>query len=138
MTLSGSEVQQIARNTAQRLPGAGHGHPFTPRLDVYKVAGKVFMIVTDDPGELIVTVKIDPEHGSALQRTLRCIRPGRYLDKRHWTTIGAGPGITRDLVEDLVTGSYELVVEKIPPRRRPPEVQNALGGRSLHNPAARD
>lgn len=106
MTLSGSEIQQIARHTAQRLPGAGHGHPFTPALDVYKVAGKVFMIVTDDPDELIVTVKID-----------------------HWTTLAAGPGITRDLVEDLVTGSYELVVEKIPPGHRPPEVQKALGGR---------
>jgi hypothetical protein len=36
-----------------------------PGLDVYKVAGKVFPIVTDDPGDQIVTVKGEPEHARA-------------------------------------------------------------------------
>ena len=36
---------------------------------MYKVAGKVFLIVTEDPAERIVTVKVDPDHGA------RCSAP---------------------------------------------------------------
>ncbi|MFF3850358.1 hypothetical protein [Streptomyces sp. NPDC002328] len=33
-----------------------------------KVADKVFLIVTDDPDEQIITVKREPEHARALER----------------------------------------------------------------------
>lgn len=50
MPISGEKLQDRARDTALALPGVSHGRPFTEQLDVYKVAGKVFLIVTDDPG----------------------------------------------------------------------------------------
>src|SRR5262249_45094556 len=48
--------------------GAARGQPRAPvqQLDVYKVAGKVFLIVTDDPDERIVTLKAEPEYGRLL------------------------------------------------------------------------
>ncbi|MER5668069.1 hypothetical protein [Streptomyces mirabilis] len=45
-----------------------HGYPFTPGLDVYEVADKVFRVVTDDPDEQIITVKCEPKHTRALER----------------------------------------------------------------------
>jgi predicted DNA-binding protein (MmcQ/YjbR family) len=41
------------------------------------------------------------------------------LRKPHWISIAAGPKITEELVEDLVAGAYELVVEKLPRSKRP-------------------
>ena len=117
MTVSGHRVEQAARRTAEDLPGVSHGYPFTEGLDVYKVAGKVF---------LIVTVKVDPDHGRALQRSHESVGPGRYLDKRHWLSIAAGPGVTTDLVENLVAGSYALVVERVPRRDRPDDAREAI------------
>ncbi|WP_406118598.1 hypothetical protein [Streptomyces sp. NBC_00989] len=35
---------------------------------MYKAADKVFLIVTDDPDERIITVKSEPEHTRALER----------------------------------------------------------------------
>lgn len=35
--------------------------------------------------------------------------PGRHLDKRHWISLGPGPGITERLVTDAVEDSYDLV-----------------------------
>ncbi|MFI5476571.1 hypothetical protein ACIA6D_41120 [Streptomyces cacaoi] len=35
---------------------------------MYKVADKVFLIVTDDPDEQIITVKCEPERTRALER----------------------------------------------------------------------
>ncbi|MFC7877543.1 MmcQ/YjbR family DNA-binding protein [Isoptericola sp. NPDC057391] len=120
MSLSGEQLQQAARDVARSLAGVTHGRPFTPHLDVWKVADKVFLIVTDDdPDAQIITLKVDPHHGEALRRDHETITEGRYLDKRHWVSVAAGRGITRHLVEDLVHGSYELVVEHLPADDRP-------------------
>ncbi|MBO0895814.1 MULTISPECIES: MmcQ/YjbR family DNA-binding protein [Arthrobacter] len=109
MTLSGARLQQIARDTAASLNDVSRGRPFTPHLDVWKVRGKVFLIVTeDDPDLQIITVKIDPPYGDALRRDHATIVPGHYLDKQHWISIGPGAGITPELIEDLIYTSYDL------------------------------
>ena len=97
MNAAGDRLQDTARQAALALPDVSHGYPFTPGLDVYKVAGKAFLIVTDDPDEQIITVKCEPEHARAQERGYASITPGRYLDKRHWISLGPGPGITERL-----------------------------------------
>jgi predicted DNA-binding protein (MmcQ/YjbR family) len=120
VTLTGEQLQRLARDVAGALAGTSHGRPFTPHLDVWKVAGKVFLIVTDDdPDAQIITVKVDPHHGDALRRDHESITPGRYLDKRHWVSVGAGHGVTAHLVEDLVQGSHDLVVDRLPRKSAP-------------------
>jgi predicted DNA-binding protein (MmcQ/YjbR family) len=119
VSAAGDRLQDTARRAALALPDVSHGYPFTPGLDVYKVAGKVFLIVTDDPDEQIVTVKCEPERARAQVRGYASITPGRYLDKRHWISLGPGPGITERLVTDAVEDSYDLVAERLPRRDRP-------------------
>ncbi len=119
MTITGKRLQDVARTTAGKLPGVSSGRPFTEKLDVYKVAGKVFLIVTDDPDEQIITVKAEPDYARYLQREHDCVAPGRYLDKRHWISVGAGQDITTGTVKDLVGHSYDLVLDSVPRKRRP-------------------
>ncbi|WP_159323389.1 MmcQ/YjbR family DNA-binding protein [Streptomyces tendae] len=118
MSAAGDRLQDAARTAALALPDVSHSRPFTPQLDVYKVAGKVFLIVTDDPDEQIITVKCEPERARALVHAHAANTPGRYLDKRHWITLGPGPG-TKRLITDVVEDSYDLVVEGLPRRDRP-------------------
>ncbi|KUM84068.1 MULTISPECIES: MmcQ/YjbR family DNA-binding protein [Streptomyces] len=120
MSLAGDRLQETARQAALALPDISHGHPFTPKLDVYKVAGKVFLIVTDDPDEQIITVKCEPEHARALERGYASITPGRYLHRRHWISLGPGQGITKQLINDVVEHSYDLVLDGPPQSERPP------------------
>ncbi|MFF8287103.1 MmcQ/YjbR family DNA-binding protein [Streptomyces albus] len=119
MTIAGKRLQEVARGTAGKLPGVGNGRPFTEKLDVYKVAGKVFLIVTDDPGEQIITLKAEPDYARFLQREHDGVMPGRYLDKRHWISVGAGRDISAGMVRDLVGHSYDLVLESVPHKHRP-------------------
>ena len=119
VSAAGDRLQDTARRAALALPDVSHGYPFTAGLDVYKVAGKVFLIVTDDPDEQIITVKCDPEHARERERQYPSITPGRYLDKRHWISLGPGPGITERLITDAVEDSYDLVAERLPRRARP-------------------
>jgi predicted DNA-binding protein (MmcQ/YjbR family) len=76
---------------------------------VFKVAGRVFLIVTEDPDEQIVTVKAEGPRAEALIREHESIQHGRYLDKRHWLSVGAGGAVTTSLVRELVHDSYDLV-----------------------------
>lgn len=119
MSLSGEKLQQIARSTACSLPGVSNGRPFTKNLDVYKVVDKVFLMVTDDPDELIITVKVEPDRASDLRQEYSTINPGRYMNKDHWTSVGAGKGITEQLIEYLVEGSYQLVRDSLPKKDQP-------------------
>ena len=113
------ELLEIAMGTAARLPAVTHEHPFGPEYEVFKAVGKVFLLATEAPGEAVVTLKCEPEHGTALQQRYAEVVPGYYLDKRHWLTIRAGGAVTRELVEELVRNSYELVVDGLPRTKRP-------------------
>lgn len=117
--MSGEELQELARARVQELPGAGLEHPFGPGWDVYKVREKVFMLLTDVTGEPIVILKTDPEDSKALQEQYAEITPGYHMNKKHWITLHPSGDLQEQLIEDLVTGSYILVVEKLPRAKRP-------------------
>ncbi|MET8783819.1 hypothetical protein [Streptomyces sp. NPDC004589] len=67
---------RTAGDTALAQPGDSHERPFTEQLDLYKAAGKVFLIVTNDPDERIVTLKAEPKYGRLLQHEHPSIPPG--------------------------------------------------------------
>ncbi|WP_104087946.1 MmcQ/YjbR family DNA-binding protein [Cryobacterium sp. N19] len=112
-------LQQYARSRVEELPGAGLVHPFGPDWDVFKVREKVFMLMTDITGEPIVIVKADPEDAKALRAQYEDITPGYHMNKQHWITLRPGGTLQKDLVDDLVTESYRLVVENLPHAKRP-------------------
>lgn len=102
---------------AEGLPGVTHEHPFGPEWEVFKVAGKVFLLVTDVPGEPVAVLKCDPEDGVALRQQHTGVTPGYHMDKRHWITLHEG--VDEDLVAELVRESYLLVRAGLPRARRP-------------------
>jgi predicted DNA-binding protein (MmcQ/YjbR family) len=112
-------VRQQARDRAAELPGAGLEHPFGPDWDVFKVRGKVFMLTTEITGEPIVILKAAPEDAKALREQHDDITPGYHTNKKHWVTLNPGGDLPADLVVDLVTEAYLLVVEGLPHARRP-------------------
>lgn len=117
--MDGDTLQQHARDRAEELPGAGLEHPFGPDWEVFKVRGKVFMLITDVTGESIVILKAAPADSQSLRQEYESITPGYHMNKRHWITLHDGGELEKGLVDDLVTESYLLVVEKLPRATRP-------------------
>jgi predicted DNA-binding protein (MmcQ/YjbR family) len=126
--MDGEQLQEHAQARAQELPGADLEHPFGPGWDVYKVRDKVFMLLTEITREPIVIVKAVPEEGKALREQHEDITPGYHMNKQHWITLHPGGNLQKQLVEDLVTESYLLVVENLPRAGRP--VDPATFGRT--------
>ena len=117
--ITGAKIQQIVADLAKQLPDATCTQPFGPEYDVFKVKEKVFAMTTEVPGEKIVTLKCDPERSIILREVHDTVTPGYHMNKRHWISIAAGPGITQKFVSELVTDAYQLVVATLPKRDRP-------------------
>ena len=126
--MDGEQLQEHAQARAQELPGADLEHPFGPGWDVSKVRDRVFMLLTEITGEPIVIVKAVPKEGKALREQHEDITPGYHMNKQHWITLHPGGNLQKQLVEDLVTESYLLVVENLPRAERP--VDPATFGRT--------
>lgn len=117
--MDGDTVVRRAVARAQELPGSQLEYPFGADWDVHKVRGKVFLLTTAVTGEPIATLKARPEDSVALRRAVAAITPGYHMNKRHWITLRGGADLDPELVDDLVTESYLLVVEKLPRHERP-------------------
>ena len=117
--MNGDTLQERARERAQELPGALLEHPFGPDWEVFKVRGKVFMLLTAIAREPIVIVKAAPEDAKVLREQHDDIAPGYHMNKQHWITLHPGGDLRKQLVDDLVTESYLLVVEGLPHAKRP-------------------
>ncbi|HEY3506117.1 MAG TPA: MmcQ/YjbR family DNA-binding protein [Actinocatenispora sp.] len=117
--MNDNKLQELARERAQELPGAGLEHPFGPEWEVFKVRDKVFMLLTELTGESIVIVKAAPEDAKALREQHEDITPGYHMNKQHWITLHPGGDLRKQLVNDLITESYLLVVEGLPRAQRP-------------------
>lgn len=112
-------LQPHAAARAEELPGAELTHPFGDDWDVYMVAGKVFMLFSQVDGQPVVILKSAPSDAKALVEGMPDISPGYHMNKKHWITLHGGGPLDGQLVDDLVTESYLLVLEKLPRRLRP-------------------
>lgn len=93
---------------ALELPGAALEHPFGAEVDVVKVGGKIFVMLSDGPPPRI-TLKADPELVRALIDGEPAIGPGYHMNKRHWITVDPLGAVDRDLVIGLVEDAHDLV-----------------------------
>jgi predicted DNA-binding protein (MmcQ/YjbR family) len=60
-----------------------------------------------------------PADGDALPNAHEDTTPGYYMNKKRWITLSPGESIDKTHVDELVTKSYRLVVEKLPRAQRP-------------------
>jgi predicted DNA-binding protein (MmcQ/YjbR family) len=114
-----TKLQARSAMRADELPGAERTHQSTGDWELWKVAGKVFMLHTAMPGEPVVILKADPADAESLREAHAQITPGYHMNKKHWITLHPGGGIDTELIDDLVTESYLLVVEGLPKHQRP-------------------
>lgn len=92
------------------LPGAVEEQPFGPMVDVFKVGGKMFALLAPESTPETLSLKCDPEWAIELRDQHGAIAPGYHLSKRHWNTVTLDGTLDGDLVWEMISHSYELVV----------------------------
>lgn len=94
------------------FPHVEEGYPFGPEILVYKVNKKVFLLTNLDKIPLQFNLKCDPERAIVLREQYSGITAGYHMNKKHWNTIVPGPGISNQLIKELIAHSYDLVIKK--------------------------
>ena len=87
--------------------------PFGPDTLVFKVVGKVFLIVGMDSQPLQFNVKCNPEKAIELREAYICVKPGFHMNKKHWNTIIVDGSVSDQLIESWINDSYNLIVSKL-------------------------
>ena len=93
--------------------------PFGTDTSVFKVSGKMFALSRLAADDLRVSLKCEPALAEQLRRSHPEVIPGYHLNKRHWNTVILSGSLPRQLIEDMIEDSYDLVVERLPRSRRP-------------------
>ncbi|WP_104383716.1 MmcQ/YjbR family DNA-binding protein [Sphingobacterium sp. HMA12] len=90
--------------------------PFGPDTLVFKVGGKIFLLVgLDQIDGLRFNVKCDPEKAIELrERYDQTVLPGYHMNKKHWNTVIANRELADSALEQLILHSYSLIVESLP------------------------
>jgi predicted DNA-binding protein (MmcQ/YjbR family) len=101
------------RRLLEAKPSAEASSPFGPGVIVYKIAGKMFAIVSDDAVDVRFTLKCDPMLAEVLRGEYAAITPGYHTDKRHWITIRQDAALPDDEIERLIGHAYDLVRGKL-------------------------
>ena len=84
--------------------------PFGPEHLVYKIKGKMFLLISLDDIPPRINVKTDPDYSVELREAYPDnILPGFHMNKKHWNTLVLNARLNSSLVQALIKASYELV-----------------------------
>jgi predicted DNA-binding protein (MmcQ/YjbR family) len=91
-------------------PGSAEHYPFGDDVAVFKVAGRMFALVSLGPAPGTVSLKCDPGLATDLRGRYAAITAGYHLNKRHWNTVTLDGSVPDEEVLELVDHSYDLVL----------------------------
>ena len=99
-------------------PFVEEGFPFGPETLVFKVASKIFLLISLDSEDFRFNVKCHPDRIDQLRADFDCVQPGFHQNKKHWNTIVPDGSVSIKQIEEWIDDSYNLVFEGLSKRLR--------------------
>ena len=100
---------ETLRDYCLSRPDAEETFPFGPDTLVFKVGGKVFLLVGLDSEDLRFNVKCDPDNAIELREEFPCVLPGYHMNKKHWNTVVIDGSVSDKRLKEWIDWSYDLV-----------------------------
>jgi predicted DNA-binding protein (MmcQ/YjbR family) len=100
------------REYAVKKPGAEEGFPFGESVLVFKVKGKIFLLLPLDEDVVQFNVKCDPEKALEWREQYDAVQPGYHMNKKHWNTVIVDGTLNNKQLKEMIDDSYNLVSKK--------------------------
>jgi predicted DNA-binding protein (MmcQ/YjbR family) len=94
-------------------PNSTEATPFGETVLVFKVAGKMFALLSLDEVPATANLKCDPDLALDLRDRYEQVRPGYHMNKKHWNTVEID-GLPEVELRKMIDHSYDLVVQSLP------------------------
>lgn len=88
------------------------GFPFGEDALVFKVGGKMFLLIALENNPLVFTCKNSPDYNEELREKYHQIYGAYHMNKTHWNSVVC-EGLKPDLIKKLIDDSYQLVFESL-------------------------
>jgi predicted DNA-binding protein (MmcQ/YjbR family) len=98
-------------------PGVTEGFPFGEDTLVFKVGGKLFLLISLTEANRF-NAKCDPELAAELRERYTEVQPGYHMSKTHWNTVYMDGILTEKQLCDMIDHSYDLVLKSLPKKLR--------------------
>lgn len=92
--------------------GVTEGFPFNETTLVFKVGGKMFLLMALENQPLVFSAKNTEDYNGELREQYYQISGAFHMNKTHWNSIIC-EGLKPDLIKKLIDDSYELVFESL-------------------------
>ena len=90
--------------------GVTEGFPFNETTLVFKVGGKMFLLMALDTQPLVFSAKNKEDYNQELREKYYQISGAYHMNKTHWNSVVC-EGLKSDLIKKLIDDSYDLVFE---------------------------
>ena len=113
---------EVFRDYCLSKKGVTESFPFDEQTLVFKVMGKMFVMVPLDRWEQrheVIVLKLDPEQALELRESYEGIIGGfqqgrkpdaKYTRTKHWNTVVNNQDVSDKLVKEFIDHSYNLVI----------------------------
>lgn len=106
------------RDYCLRLPSVTEDTPFGPDTLVFKIGGKMFMLMSLDSNPTSINLKCDPERAIFLRDLYEAVKPGYHMNKQHWNTVVLDNSVPSTEILSWINDSYKLVLASLPKKER--------------------
>ena len=92
--------------------GVTEGFPFNETTLVFKVGGKMFLLMALDTQPLVFSAKNKEDYNQELREKYYQISGAYHMNKTHWNSVVC-EGLKSDLIKKLINDSYDLVFDSL-------------------------
>ncbi len=103
------DTEQI-RDYCLSKKGVEEYFPFGPDNLVFKVNGKMFLLLSLSAQPLQFNVKCDPEKAIDLREHYTSVLPGYHMNKKYWNTVLVNGELANKQLQEMIDDSYSLVM----------------------------
>ncbi|HTX17489.1 MAG TPA: MmcQ/YjbR family DNA-binding protein [Bacteroidota bacterium] len=123
------DLESLRTYCRKKGKGVREEFPFDETSMVYKVSGKMFILISTDTHPLSINLKCDPERAIELREQYPAVTPGYHMNKRHWNTVTLDGSLPPEEVYGMIDHSFELVQGGSRETARPSFRKSRKGGR---------
>ncbi|TRZ50692.1 MmcQ/YjbR family DNA-binding protein [bacterium] len=103
---------EFFREYALKKKGTTDGFPFGESVLVFKVMGKMFMLMNfETPFQ--ISLKCEPELAVELRERYQAVEPAFHMNKTHWNTVTIDGSVPMKEILGMIDHSYDLVTKSL-------------------------